>query len=55
MITADKIPGETFAFWTAILVVVLLISNYGGKIISWILMKLYDFFIGGNNHATPVT
>lgn len=55
MVTADKIPGENIALWATILIAVLLISNYGKRFITWILMKLYDLFIGGKEQPTSVS
>jgi hypothetical protein len=53
MITAEKIPNETFAFWTVLLLAVLLISNYGRQIINGVLSILFELFIGGKNPVTP--
>jgi hypothetical protein len=55
MIPGDKIPNETFGFWSVMLIAVLLISNTGKQIISWILMRLYDLFIVNKDHISPST
>lgn len=55
MTTADNIPNETFAFWTVLLIAILLISNYGKQIINWVLLKLYDLFIGKKDQEASLS
>jgi len=46
MIHEQKIQPEITVYFFAVMLIVILMAEYGRQAIAWALMQLYDFFIG---------
>lgn len=45
MIPINKIRYRITAYWFSLLLVIVLLGNYGREAIDWMLTKLYEVFI----------
>ena len=49
-----KIDSDAIGLWLVMAMAIALISNNGRELMSWILLKLYEFFIGSKDHVAPI-
>lgn len=50
----EALNPENLAFWTMLLLFFMLLVKRGRYIIGWLLVKLYEFFIGDKDHVAPL-
>lgn len=54
MVDFSVITGLKIIEWGGAIVVVAALFLYGKRLIRWLLLKCYSFFIGSKDHAAPV-
>jgi hypothetical protein len=53
MIPVERIKDGVIASGLAIALLVVLCAAFARQAIGWLLMKLYQFFIGSKSHVSP--
>ena len=54
MLWADKLKDTVMIAWIVILLLALVAGGAVRKATAWLLMKLYDWFIGSKDHIAPI-
>jgi hypothetical protein len=50
----SEIISFEFVGWMAAIAVLVLLFSHLRRVVGWLLMKLYSFFISDKDHVTPV-
>jgi len=48
MTSVENAPSEVFFYWASLIVILIVLTRCRRQIITWFLMKLYEFFIQQN-------
>jgi hypothetical protein len=54
MTAVNQGQSAPMVFWLLLILALIFIGAFGRNAVEWVLMKIYQLFIGSQSHLTPV-